>query len=154
MEHKKSIDEGWKESVAGEKEVLKQPSGQGPIREEVREEQRSSAGEPAQKDPSGSPTPSNDNPTADAMEVNFSNYITSLIYQVLIFLGQIPHPAGGEEIHKNLQQAKLLIDTLLMLRDKTQNNLDSDEKALLENSLYELQMKYVEELKKDGGHDR
>ena len=61
----------------------------------------------------------------------------------MIFMGEIPNPPSNE-IDKNLDQAKFLIDTLSMLREKTEGNLNEQEKTLLENSVYELQMKYVQ----------
>ena len=44
----------------------------------------------------------------------------------------------------NLGQAKFLIDTLTMLKEKTAGNLNEQEHNLLESSIYELQMKYVQ----------
>lgn len=83
-----------------------------------------------------------------AFELNFLNYITSLGFQAMIFLGEIPHPATNE-METNLEQAKLLIDTLVMLRDKTKGNLSQQEENMLNASIYELQMKFVETAGKD-----
>ena len=47
------------------------------------------------------------------------------------------------------EQAKFLIDTLAMLKEKTKGNLNEQESHLLSNSLYELQMKYVEATQKE-----
>ncbi|MBF0478742.1 MAG: DUF1844 domain-containing protein [Candidatus Omnitrophica bacterium] len=77
------------------------------------------------------------------MEIDFLNYVLSLGYQAMVFLGEIPNPSTNKE-EKNLDQAKLLIDTLVMLKEKTRGNLTEEEANLLENSLAELQMKYVE----------
>jgi hypothetical protein len=49
-------------------------------------------------------------------------------------------------VEKNLSQAKLLIDTLVVLRDKTKGNLNGQEHQLLNSSIYELQLKYVEQM--------
>lgn len=76
---------------------------------------------------------------------DFRAYITSLAMQALIFLGVIPNPMNGEKIEKNLDQARLLIDTLLILREKTAGNLTKEEEDLLNSMLYELQVKFVEE---------
>ena len=40
--------------------------------------------------------------------------------------------------------ARHTIDTLEMLRDKTEGNLDEEETKLLDGLLYELRMRYVE----------
>jgi hypothetical protein len=44
----------------------------------------------------------------------------------------------------NLSQAKEIIDILSMLEAKTQGNLSSEEKTVLENTLYALRIKYVD----------
>jgi hypothetical protein len=77
-----------------------------------------------------------------APEVSFSNFITSLGLQVLVFLGEVESPLTGQK-EENVQQAKFIIDTLDMLKEKTVNNLADDESNLLDNLLYELKMKYV-----------
>jgi hypothetical protein len=46
-------------------------------------------------------------------------------------------------IEKNLAQAKFLIDTLVLLRDKTKNNVDVQETDAINGFIYELQMKLV-----------
>ena len=75
-------------------------------------------------------------------EASFSFFVSTLALQASIFLGQIPNPATNKK-EKNLPQAKFLIDTLSMLKDKTKNNLNDEENKLLENALYELRMQYV-----------
>jgi hypothetical protein len=82
------------------------------------------------------------------IEVSFLNYIMSLGYQAMIFLGEVPHPMTGKN-EKNIRQAKFLIDTLQLLKNKTKGNLSTQEEQLLSSSLYELQMKYVEVSGKD-----
>ncbi len=79
-------------------------------------------------------------------EVDFNNFITSLGLQAMIFLGEIPNPAT-QKTEENIPQAKFIIDTLLMLREKTKNNLNAEEAKLLNNFIYELQMKFVEKNK-------
>jgi hypothetical protein len=44
--------------------------------------------------------------------------------------------------------AKQMIDILAMLKDKTRGNLDSNEDRLMQDSLFDLRMKYVEAVKK------
>ena len=85
----------------------------------------------------------------DMLEINFLNYATSLALQAMIFLGEIPNPLAEDKVEVNLKQAKFLIDTLLLLRDKTKGNLTKEE-DFLNMSLYELQMKFVE--KTQPGH--
>jgi hypothetical protein len=58
-------------------------------------------------------------------------------------LGQIPHPETGEA-PVNLELARLFIDQLVVLRNKTRNNLGADEQAVLNNAISNLQMVFVE----------
>ncbi|OGX38806.1 MAG: hypothetical protein A3G91_03705 [Omnitrophica WOR_2 bacterium RIFCSPLOWO2_12_FULL_50_9] len=77
------------------------------------------------------------------------NYVTSLAFQAMVFLGEIPNPMTNET-EQNLQQAKFVIDTLVMLRGKTKGNLTKKESDMLNATAYELQMKYVELASKEG----
>lgn len=77
---------------------------------------------------------------------DFNFFITTLALQASIFLGQVPNPATNK-IETNLDQGKFIIDTLDMLKEKTQGNLMKEEKELLENLLYELKMQYVSKTK-------
>lgn len=83
----------------------------------------------------------------EGMEVNFLNYVTSLAFQSLIFMGEIPNPIT-QKVDENIPQSKFLIDTLIMLRDKTKGNLSPEENDLLNASIYELQMKFIEKNQK------
>ncbi|MDD3296639.1 MAG: DUF1844 domain-containing protein [Candidatus Omnitrophica bacterium] len=77
---------------------------------------------------------------------DFSNYLLSLVMQAMIFLGKIENPLT-KKVEKNYDQARMLIDTLEMLREKTKNNLTKEEATLLEDYLFNLRMVYVEEKK-------
>ncbi|MFH1218885.1 MAG: DUF1844 domain-containing protein [Candidatus Eisenbacteria bacterium] len=59
-------------------------------------------------------------------------------------MGKIINPLTGK-VDKNLEQARFSIDTLAMLRGKTQGNLSSDLEMLLDSTLLQLRMNYVEE---------
>lgn len=65
-------------------------------------------------------------------------------------LGKVMNPVTNQ-IDRNLDQAKNMIDLLGMLEAKTEGNLNSNEKSLLTHSLYELRMNYVDEVKKEKG---
>ncbi len=80
---------------------------------------------------------------AQNQQLDFFNYIASLGFQTMIFLGEMPNPITNQT-EKNLKQAKFLIDTLVILRDKTKGNLTKEEDDLLNGSIYELQMRYVD----------
>ena len=114
---------------------------------------------PAQAEPSESTAP----PTADSPEeperdsqtqgferrpleepegVDFTMLINAMAQPALIFLGEISHPGTGQpEI--NLEQARLQIDLLDVLRIKCRGNLSAEEDGLLDRILYQLRMLYV-----------
>jgi Domain of unknown function (DUF1844) len=75
--------------------------------------------------------------------VNFSTFVLGLSTQALLHLGEIPNPIT-RAIERDLAAAKHVIDILGILREKTRNNLDQGEDALLESALYDLRMRYVE----------
>ncbi len=75
-------------------------------------------------------------------EPDFNFFIRTLSLQASIALGLVPNPATNKE-EEDLSQAKFLIDTLGMLKEKTKGNLTPEESQLLENVLYELRMQYV-----------
>ena len=68
-----------------------------------------------------------------------------------LFLGQIPNPKTGEaEI--NLDLARLFIDQLEMIQEKTRGNLTNEEAMVLRNAVSNLQMAYVEASGAAGPH--
>ena len=76
---------------------------------------------------SAAPAPEDSKESAEAeQELDFFNYIASLGFQAMIFLGEMPNPMTNQP-EKNLKQAKFLIDTLVLLRDKTTGNLTKEE---------------------------
>jgi hypothetical protein len=76
--------------------------------------------------------------------LTFSSFVIGLASQALMFLGLAPDPSSGV-VHKDLPQAKGLIDILAMLEEKTRGNLSDDEASMMEEMLYELRMQYVRE---------
>ena len=80
----------------------------------------------------------------------FIEFVMMQAQNAALFLGQIPHPQGGQpEI--NLDLAKLFIDQLVMIRQKTRGNLSNDELSILNNAITNLQMTFVEVSQQAGG---
>jgi uncharacterized protein YjaG (DUF416 family) len=75
-------------------------------------------------------------------EPDFQFFITTLSLQASIALGNMANPVTNKT-EQDLNQAKFLIDTLGMLKEKTSGNLAPEEDALLDNLLYELRMQYL-----------
>ncbi|MBU0951947.1 MAG: DUF1844 domain-containing protein [Elusimicrobia bacterium] len=83
------------------------------------------------------------------MDKNFIGLIISLSAGAWQHLGKIENPITGK-IEKNMENAKMSIDILEMLKEKTKGNLSAEEEKLLDNTLADLKLNYVEELKSDG----
>jgi len=67
---------------------------------------------------------------------------SGLYLQGMIALGLLPTPTSDEpEVH--LEQAKHTIDTLDMLKQKTEGNRTEQESAEMEHILHELRLAYV-----------
>ena len=82
-----------------------------------------------------------------APEITFSTFVLSLSSSAAMSMGGYQDPVSGH-VPKNLEIAKQSIDILGLLAEKTKGNLNADEQKLLDSSLYELRMRYVEEMKK------
>ncbi|MFH1888884.1 MAG: DUF1844 domain-containing protein [Candidatus Omnitrophota bacterium] len=80
-------------------------------------------------------------------EPDFAFFITTLSVQASVDLGYLPNPATNKK-EENLTQAKFLIDTLGMLKEKTKGNLSPEEANYMENILYELRMQYIAKTEK------
>ncbi len=63
-------------------------------------------------------------------------------------LGKVPNPMTNK-IERDLEQARLSIDMLDMLKTRTQGNLNDDENRLLEQALRDLKLNYIDELNKE-----
>ena len=79
---------------------------------------------------------------ADDFQMTFDRFIASLYMTALMQMGLL-HEQGGQP-RVDLLGARQTIDTLVLLRDKTKGNLTPAEDNLMANSLYEVQMAYVE----------
>lgn len=77
-------------------------------------------------------------------EMNFSSFVFSLSTSAMYHFGDFPDPVS-QKTEKNLSAAKQTIDILGMLKEKTEGNLDDNEKELLDGMLFELRMRYLKE---------
>ena len=84
------------------------------------------------------------------MTQRFIEFVMMHAQNAALFLGQIPNPRTGEpEI--NLDLARMFIDQLEMIQEKTRGNLTNEEAMVLRNALSNLQMAYVEAAGESGG---
>ena len=73
---------------------------------------------------------------------SFLDLVSVLAEPVAVYLGDMKLPDGSSA--ENLDMARLHIDLIDVLRQKTAGNLDAREAAVLEDLLYRLRMRYVE----------
>ena len=68
--------------------------------------------------------------------------------EAFVALGDAPDPAGQRQ--QVLPHAADMINLLLLLREKTEGNRTAEETAILEQLLYDLQLRYVRATKSAG----
>ena len=66
----------------------------------------------------------------------------------MMAMGKIKNPVT-DKIERNLEHAKIYIDTLDMLLTKTKGNLSEYEEKFLTETLKDLQLNYVDEMDKN-----
>lgn len=77
------------------------------------------------------------------LEASFSLLVMSIASNAMMAMGLTPDPQSGQtEVDKNL--ARFNIDLLMVLNNKTKNNLSADENDLLTHILQDLQMKFLQ----------
>jgi hypothetical protein len=81
-------------------------------------------------------------------ELHFIQLVLMFQSAALQQMGKVQNPIT-EKIERDLDQARLSIDILEMIQNKTKNNLSENEKKYLEHALFELKMNYVDEMSKD-----
>ena len=126
---KKRVDESWKEQAE-------------------REKRAADAAAPAPGGAVASPGAAEAGPEDEGLpQARFDLFVSGLAVEALVALGDMPHPATRKQT-MNLPHAKYLIDLMGILEEKTKGNLSVDEGKLLNDTLYQLRMRY---LSKSGG---
>lgn len=80
----------------------------------------------------------------------FIEFVMMQAQQASLFLGRQPNPQTGEA-QILLEPAKLFIDQLEMIREKTRGNLSGHETEILNGILTDLQTAYKEASEKKSG---
>jgi len=120
QEKKIIVDEDWKKEAQREKEILA-------AQEETQEKKKTA------KQARRGPLPKG----------NFAALISTLTTQAFFAMGLL-QIKGEEKREPDLELAKYNIDMLETIEEKTKDNLTEDEKKVLENTLDQLRMAYVE----------
>ena len=84
----------------------------------------------------------------DNHQMLFMQLVMQNQQMAMISLGQVKNPVS-DTLDKNLEYAKLSIDTLDMLVQKTKGNLSEYEEKLLAETVNQLKIIYVEESAKE-----
>ena len=121
IKDKRSLDEKGELKEEGQEEEIKG--------EEKKEE-------PRKEEPQRVPLP----------EVSLSSLVFSLSSSALMHLGEIADPQTGEK-REDFALAKHSIDTIGMLKEKTEGNLTEEEDKFLESILTDLRWRYVKATK-------
>ncbi len=74
---------------------------------------------------------------------SFSLFLSSLSIQAMIAMGKLENPLTGK-LETNLEQARFLIETLNIIKNKSKNNITDEEKKLLDNYITNLRLVYLE----------
>ncbi len=124
------IDTDWKSQAQAEKERLSEASkpkaaaaGAAPA----------SGGMPG--DPGAAPGPD--------QEIGFQDLIRLLVTQALTYMGAFPDPKTGKAVI-GIDMARVFIDLLGVLEQKTKGNLTPEESNLLSRTLNELRLEWVD----------
>jgi uncharacterized protein DUF1844 len=125
QEKKIIVDEDWKTQVQAEKEAASQPPSEEPG-EAPAEDSGDAAGQDVPLPPA-------------SLEI----LIGSLATQAMVSLGIFPNPATNE-VQRLPHQAKHLVDMLQVLQEKTEGNRTAEESAMLEDTVHQLRMAYVQ----------
>jgi hypothetical protein len=87
--------------------------------------------------------------TPGAPERSLVGLLMMLGSEALIALGEAADPVTGQR-HRELPHAAGVIDLLLLLREKTEGNRSPEETQVVDELLYDLQMRYVSASKRPG----
>jgi Domain of unknown function (DUF1844) len=81
-------------------------------------------------------------PNPPTSSQRFVEFVKIQAQQVLLFLGKIPNPSTGKVV-QNFEAARLFIDQLEMLQEKTSGNLSLEESEVLNVTLSEVRFAYI-----------
>ncbi len=112
------IDDDWKSSAQAEKEKLA-------------EAEKQAAQQAAEGKTPGLPE-----------QIGFKEVISMLATQALMYMGAFPDESGRAMV--SLDVAKMNIDMLGVIQEKTKGNLSEEEQKMLDGTITELRFQFVE----------
>tara|TARA_R110002072_G_scaffold271010_1_gene430807 strand:+ start:22178 stop:22690 length:513 start_codon:yes stop_codon:yes gene_type:complete len=112
------IDDDWKSSAQAEKQKLV-------------DAEKQKAEQAATQGPGGLPE-----------VIGFKELLSLFATQALMYMGAIPDQSGRAMV--SLEVAKLNIDLLAVVQEKTKGNLTAEEQEMIDGTVTELRMQFVE----------
>lgn len=103
--------------------------------------------ESARHAPAAEPTPGPPPDVNAVGERSLTGLFMMLASSAVVALGDAPDPLTGQR-QIDLAQAADAIDLLILLREKTEGHRSAEENRILEEVLYDLQLRYVHATKK------
>jgi hypothetical protein len=88
-------------------------------------------------------------PGAPGAQMSLQGLFMMLATEAVVALGDVPDPATGQR-RRDVAAAGEAIDLLLLLRQKTEGNRTPEETNVLDELLYDLQLRYVRATKSAG----
>lgn len=79
----------------------------------------------------------------EKVDASFSMLVMSVASSAAMALGLTPDPQSGK-VETDKDMARFNIDLLIVLKEKTKNNLSKEETELLDHLLKDLQLKFVQ----------
>ena len=80
-------------------------------------------------------------------DYRFLSLVMSLATAAWSQLGKVPHPVS-QKIEKDMDQARISIEFLRMLQEKTEGNLSVKEQELIDNTVADLELNFADEVRK------
>ncbi|UCH85539.1 MAG: DUF1844 domain-containing protein [Candidatus Latescibacterota bacterium] len=80
-------------------------------------------------------------------EILFVQLVSMFQVAALQHMGKLPNPVTNA-IERDMEQARISVDMLGMIKEKTKGNLNKNEEEFLHKVVFESQMNYLDELKK------
>lgn len=77
------------------------------------------------------------------LQPSFSTLVLSIGSSAAMALGLAPNP-NTQKVEKDIDMARFHIDLLVLLREKTKNNLVADETEFIDAVISDLQIKFVQ----------
>jgi hypothetical protein len=103
--------------------------------------------EPSRPAPAAEPSRPSPPDLSPPGERSLAGLFMMLASSAVVALGAAPDPLTGQR-QVDLPQAADAIDLLILLREKTEGNRSPDESRILDEVLYDLQLRYVQATKK------